>query len=52
MASNNLAAGATALLATGADALAKTASGETAMSIAQSSHARDVIRLLMRHAAK
>ncbi|GMI38852.1 hypothetical protein TeGR_g11900 [Tetraparma gracilis] len=52
MASNNLAAGATALLAAGADALAKTASGETAMSIAQSSRARDVIRLLMRHAAK
>ena len=46
MASNNLAVGARALLAAGADARATTASGETALQIARASRAADVIAVL------
>lgn len=46
MASNNLAVGAAALLSAGADARARTATGETPMQIAQQSAATDVVRLL------
>ena len=46
MASNNLAVGARALLAAGADARSKTAGGETALQIARASHAADVIAVL------
>lgn len=46
MASNNLAEGAAALLAAGADAGARTASGETPLSIARASGASDVLRVL------
>jgi hypothetical protein len=46
MASNNLAEGARALLAAGADSRATTARGETALQIARASHATDVIAVL------
>ena len=46
MASNNLAAGARALLAAGADAGARTAGGETALDIARESAAVDVVAVL------
>lgn len=45
-ASNNLAAGARALLAAGADRNARTLSGETALDIARASNAREVVALL------
>ena len=48
-ASNNLAIGAEALLAAGVDPLQRTESGETALDIANSSRARDVIRVLKQH---
>lgn len=47
MASNNLAIGAQALLAAGADVNARTEHGETALSIARASAARDVMRVLL-----
>lgn len=46
MASNNLAVGARALLAAGADAGARTAGGETALDIARASAAVDVVAVL------
>ena len=46
MASNNLAVGARALLAAGADRDARTERGETALDIARASSAADVIALL------
>jgi len=46
MASNNLAVGARALLAAGADAGARTAGGETALDIARESAAVDVVAVL------
>ena len=49
MASNNLAAGAAALLAAGADAGARTWDGDTAMDVALASDATDVLRLLREH---
>lgn len=49
MASNNLAVGAEALLSAGADVVAKTRDGHTAMRIAQSSRAVDVVRVLSRY---
>lgn len=52
MASNNLAVGAEALLAAGADVNAKTFSGETPLRIAMQSHARDVIAVLRAHGAE
>jgi ankyrin repeat protein len=52
MASNNLALGAEALLVAGADPNAKTAQGETPMSVARGSNARDVIRVLEKHLRK
>ena len=48
MASNNLAIGAEALLAAGADANAPTSRGETALTIASQSRALDVVRVLQR----
>lgn len=49
MASNNLALGAEALLVAGADPNAKTAQGETPLSIARDSSAKDVVRVLEKH---
>lgn len=46
MASNNLAVGARALLAAGADGEARTATGETALDIARASAAADVVAVL------
>eukprot|EP00873_Tetraselmis_striata_P011373 jgi/Tetstr1/431637/TSEL_021167.t1 len=51
MASNNLAVGALALLAAGADPNASTAGGETPMSIAQESRAADVVAVLRKYNA-
>lgn len=48
MASNNLAVGALALLEAGADPMALTAHGETAMQIARASRALDVVSVLLR----
>jgi len=52
MASNNLAKGAAALIQAGADPNAKTSRGETPLSIARSSNARDVVRVLVEHQEK
>lgn len=52
MASNNLAVGARALLMAGADPNARTKHGETPMSIARASHARDVMQVLKDFKAK
>ena len=52
MASNNLAAGARALLTAGADGSARTASGETALDIARASGAADVVAVLVESARK
>jgi len=52
MASNNLAKGAQALIDAGADPNAKTSRGETPLSIARSSNARDVVRVLVEHQEK
>uniref|UniRef100_A0A7S4C764 Ankyrin repeat domain-containing protein n=1 Tax=Eutreptiella gymnastica TaxID=73025 RepID=A0A7S4C764_9EUGL len=52
MASNNLAIGAEALLKAGASVNAATKFGETPLSIARGSAARDVIKVLMRYGAK
>ena len=49
MASNNLAVGAEALLEAGADPRRATRGGETALSIATQSNARDVIEVLSRY---
>lgn len=49
MASNNLAVGAEALLAAGANPSLSTRSGETALSIATQSNARDVLAVLSKH---
>eukprot|EP00287_Rhodomonas_sp_CCMP768_P010513 CAMPEP_0196720566 /NCGR_PEP_ID=MMETSP1091-20130531/3347_1 /TAXON_ID=302021 /ORGANISM="Rhodomonas sp., Strain CCMP768" /LENGTH=206 /DNA_ID=CAMNT_0042061847 /DNA_START=109 /DNA_END=729 /DNA_ORIENTATION=- len=51
MASNNLAIGAEALCKAGADVNARTARGETPMSVAVSSAARDVIAVLRKYSA-
>jgi len=52
MASNNLAAGARALLEAGADARARTARGETALDIARESGAADVVKVLLEKGAR
>lgn len=52
MASNNLALGAEALLSAGANVLAPTSRGETAMTIASQSRALDVIRVLQKYIRK
>ena len=49
MASNNLATGAEFLLSAGADVAGKTRDGHTAMRIAQSSRAIDVVRVLSKY---
>ena len=51
MASNNLPEGARALLEGGADVFFESEAGETAASIAASSHAWDVLKVLEAHAA-
>jgi len=52
MASNHLAIGARALLAAGADPHAPTSQGETPMTVAQQSGARDVIKLIKEFSSK
>jgi len=52
MASNNLAVGAEALLQARANGSAKTPRGETPMSVALESNARDVVRVLKAHGIK
>lgn len=49
MASNNLAEGAKALLAAGADAGARTGGGQTALQVARESGAKDVVKVLESH---
>ena len=51
MASNNLAVGALALLAAGADPAYEGTAGHTALQVARSSHATDVIKVLQEHGA-